>query len=118
MVTGRRVKKTGKSRTTLTAAIFFSPLRKGKCSLLIQNCFRQAKEQMEKDFDNLIIGSRQGKVVNGSANLRIVLGKLVADLIEENRKALGQSAAESHLLMQAMPPCHCGTIAGRQARRV
>ena len=35
MATGRRAKKTNKSRVTLTAAIMFSLLRKGKCLLFI-----------------------------------------------------------------------------------
>ena len=36
------------------------------------------------------------------------MGKLVAQFVEENRKALKQSGEEPHLLMQDMAPCHCG----------
>ena len=46
MATGRRVKKTNKSRVTLTAAILLCPLRKGKCLLFIHNFPRPAREQI------------------------------------------------------------------------
>ena len=108
MATERRVKNISKSRVTLTAAILFSPMRKEKCLLFIHNCPRLDRDQIEQYFEIIIVIAQQGKVVNGSTHLRVVLGRLVAQLVEENRRVLGQSFGEPHLFLRDMAPCHCG----------
>ena len=46
--------------------------------------------------------------MNGSTNLRYVLGELVGDFVERNMQDLDLPPTEWHMLLQDIAPCHCG----------
>ena len=62
---GRQTKRTGNARITVTGGVLFSPLRKGKMIIFMDRCPKKVKEQIERDFgDMLIIITNQGCIAN------------------------------------------------------
>ncbi len=70
---GRRSKRTGNARVTLTGGLVFTPLRKGKMILFMDGCPKAAKERIERDFgDTLIVITNQGsKFIHCNNMLRV-----------------------------------------------